>query len=232
MQDSGAANTVVAKLQRVQEAVNWFSQNQGVDLVFMDIRLTDGLSFEIYKHVTISAPVIFTTAYDEYALQAFRVNAIDYLLKPIEKEELQRSLNKLSHTNSKPDYSVMLEMLTKMQAQQKVYRTRFLVTYRDMLLPVTVDEIAYFGSEFKNTYFVTHKGIRHFIDQTMEQVEQDMNPSLFFRITRQYIVCPQAIKTIHNYFNGRLKLELQPAVKEEVIVSREKAMAFKEWLNR
>lgn len=230
--DSGTNVTVLAKLQAVKDAIKWFQDNESPDVIFMDIRLTDGLSFEIYNQVNITAPVVFTTAYDEYALQAFRVNGIDYLLKPIQKEDLQRSLARISQYMIKPDYGVLLGMLAKMKSQQAVYRARFLVTYKDMLLPVNIDEIAYFGSEFKNTFFVTHKGEKYFIEQTMEQVEQELNPDTFFRITRQYIVCTRAVKSIHNYFHGRLKLELQPGVNEEVVVSREKANSFKNWLNK
>jgi two-component system, LytTR family, response regulator LytT len=224
--------TVISKIQTVKDAVLWLNGNKQPDLIFMDIRLTDGLSFDIYKQVNINSPVIFTTAYDEYALQAFKVNGMDYLLKPIEKEALERSIERVTRHFVKPNYNVLLDTLYRMQMQQKVYRSRFLVSSRDMFIPIGIEDIAYFGSEFKNTYFVTHKGEKHFVSQTMEELENELNPLSFFRITRQFIVCSQSIRSIHNYFNGRLKLALQPPVKEEIIVSREKALALKEWLNR
>jgi two-component system, LytTR family, response regulator LytT len=232
LQESVFSVEVIAKLQTIKDAVDWFKNNEAPSLIFMDIRLTDGLSFEIYKKVNIESPVIFTTAYDEYALQAFKINSIDYLLKPIDKDELERSLNKFTKHHIKPDHLSLMGLVNRIQLQQTVYRTRYLINYRDILIPVTTDEIAYFGSEFKNTYFVTHKGGKHFIDQTMEQVENEINPAVFFRISRQYIVCQKSINKIHTYFNGRLKLDLTPSCAEEIIVSREKSNALKEWLNK
>jgi two-component system, LytTR family, response regulator LytT len=232
LQQTNLAITVTDTIQTVKEAVSWFKNNRHPDLIFMDIRLTDGLSFEIFKQVEIMVPVIFTTAYDEYALQAFKVNSIDYLLKPIEKQALERALVKFNNLNAPSNYSFVADLMSKMQAQQTVFRNRFLVGYRDLLVPINTDEIAYFGSEFKNTFFVTHSNIKYTINQTMEEVENELDSSKFFRVTRQYIISAQSIHKIHTYFNGRLKLELKPKVDDEVVISREKSNQFKEWLNK
>jgi two-component system, LytTR family, response regulator LytT len=231
LQDSAYAVNVMARLQTVKDAVIWFNNNKA-DIVFMDIRLTDGLSFEIYKAAPVDCPVVFTTAYDEYALQAFKVNSIDYLLKPIEKPALEQALKKFMGQAVKPDNQSLMQLLHSIHLQQTIYRTRYLVNYRDMLVPIPVNQIAYFCSEFKSTYFVTQNGDKHFIEETMEEVEHELNPACFFRITRQCIVCPQSVYKIHNYFNGRLKIELNPAIKDEIILSRDKSKAFKEWLNK
>jgi two-component system, LytTR family, response regulator LytT len=232
LQQTNPEVTVIDTIQTVKEAVAWFKNNRHPDLIFMDIRLTDGLSFEIFKQVEITVPVIFTTAYDEYALQAFKVNSIDYLLKPIEKQALEQALTKFNNLNNPANYSFVADVLSKMQAQQTVFRNRYLVNYRDLLVPVNTNEIAYFGSEFKNTFFVTHNNIRYTVNQTMEEVENELDPSKFFRVTRQHIISEQSIHKIHTYFNGRLKLELIPKLDEEVIISRDKSNQFKEWLNK
>ncbi|SDK64684.1 two component transcriptional regulator, LytTR family [Pedobacter sp. ok626] len=223
---------IVGRLQTVKEAVIWLKSNPAPSLIFMDIRLSDGLSFEIYKNVELQAPVIFTTAYDEYALQAFKVNSVDYLLKPIDKEALEQSLHKFSMQQRKPDYEAMIQLFGQIQSKQIIYRSRFLITFRDQLISVAVEDIAYFGSSFRTTFLVTHKGEKHYISQTLEELEKEINPSLFFRITRQYLVCNTAVCKIHVFFNGKLKVELLPPAEEEVVLSRDKSIAFKEWLDR
>jgi len=223
---------IVGWLQTVKEAIAWFKSNPAPSLIFMDIRLSDGLSFEIYKNVELEAPVIFTTAYDEYALQAFKVNSVDYLLKPIDKAALEQALEKFSRQQRKPDYQSMVQLFGQIQSQQVIYRSRFLVTFRDQLISIPVEEIAYFGSAFKTTFFVTHKSEKHYISQTLEEVEKELNPALFFRVTRQFLVCTAAVARIHVFFNGKLKLELLPAAEEEIVLSRDKSIAFKDWLDK
>ncbi|RQO66136.1 DNA-binding response regulator [Pedobacter sp. KBW06] len=223
---------IVGRLQTVKEAIAWFKSNPAPSLIFMDIRLSDGLSFEIYKNVELEAPVIFTTAYDEYALQAFKVNSVDYLLKPIDKTALEQALEKFSKQQRKPDYQSMVQLFGQIQSQQVIYRSRFLLTFRDQLISMPVEEIAYFGSAFKTTFLVSHKGEKHYISQTLEEVERELNPALFFRVTRQFLVCTLAVAKIHVFFNGKLKLELLPAAEEEVVLSRDKSIAFKEWLDK
>jgi two-component system, LytTR family, response regulator LytT len=223
---------VVARLQTVEESIDWVMKNTSVpDLFFMDIQLTDGLSFEIFKRVSIAQPIVFTTAYDEYALQAFKVNGIDYLLKPIKVEELEKALNKAKQMIPRQDNS-LLEYLKKIDLSKPSYRSRFLVSFRDMLIPVGVHEVAYFSSENKTTFLTLHTKERYIVDQTLEELENELDPSIFFRATRQFIISQKAIAKIHQHFAGKLKIELNPAVKEEVLLSREKSSALKEWLNK
>lgn len=223
---------IVAKLPTITASVDWLQNNPSPDLIFMDIHLADGNSFEIFKLVQIASPIIFTTAYDQYAIQAFKVNSIDYLLKPIEKESLAIALKSFSASAISQDQAILNQLLLQIQQKETVYRNRYLITHRDTLVPITVDKVAYFGSEFKNTFLVTHSGEKYFIEKTMDEAEAELDPKLFIRITRQFIVCMQAIGKIHTYFNGRLKIELLPPVKDEIIVSREKSLLLKEWLNQ
>ncbi len=232
LMESSYSINILAKLQTVKESILWLTKNESPSLIFMDVRLTDGLSFEIFKNVNVEAPVIFTTAYDEFALQAFKVNTIDYLLKPIDKAALEQSLNKFTRQTNNPDHKTLLQLLSQINLRRPVHRSRYLVNYRSTLISIAADEIAYFGSEFKSSFLVTHAGQKYFIDQTMEEIEHEVNPGLFFRVTRQYIICSKAIAKIHTYFNGRLRLELSPVVDEEIIVSRDKSNAFKDWLNK
>lgn len=221
---------IAGELQTVQASIEWLEKHEHPDIICMDIKLTDGLSFEIFDHVEIRSHVIFITAYDEYALKAFEVNGIDYLLKPLDAVQLEKSITRIKglvkHSTS-PD---LLDVIRKMQNREEVYRTRFLVSYRDMLIPVMVHNIAYFFSEHKLVYLVTNQSERYAIDHTLEELEQELNPRDFFRATRQYIVSAGAIQKIHQVFNGKLKLDLFPPT-EEVVVSREKSNALRKWLS-
>ncbi len=223
---------IVAKLPTITASVDWIRNNPIPDLIFMDIHLADGNSFEIFKHVQIASPIIFTTAYDQYAIQAFKVNGIDYLLKPVDKESLDIALKRFSASAISQDQAIVNQLMLQIQQKQPVYRNRYLISHRDTLVPITIDKIAYFGSEFKNTFLIKHSGEKYFIDKTMDETEAELDPKLFIRITRQLIVCMQAIDKIHAYFNGRLKIELLPAIKDEIIVSREKSLFLKDWLNK
>ncbi|AMR33090.1 DNA-binding response regulator [Mucilaginibacter sp. PAMC 26640] len=224
--------SIAAKLQTVAASVEWLRSNQQPDIIFMDIRLTDGLSFEIFTHVDVTAPVIFITAYDEYALKAFEVNGIAYLLKPLEAEKLQACLTKTKSLAGLGHDETILKMVKNMHARQPIYRTRFLIAYRDKFILVMADEIAYFTSENKTTFLVRHNAQRFMIDQTLEILEKEMNPDGFFRISRQYIVSIKAILNIHQSFNGQLKIDLAPSLNEGVLISREKSNQLKNWLNQ
>jgi two-component system, LytTR family, response regulator LytT len=224
---------VVARLQTVEESTRWIAANASLpELFFMDIQLTDGLSFEIFKRVPIKQPIIFTTAYDEYALQAFKVNGIDYLLKPIKIEELEKALAKAKLLTPRSQDNSLLDYLKKIDLSRPSYRNRFLVSFRDMLIPVASNEVAYFNSENKTTFLTLHAKERYVVEQTLEEFEHELDPSLFFRATRQFIISQKAISKIHQHFGGKLKLELLPPTKEEVLLSREKSSALKEWLNK
>ncbi|SDP27944.1 two component transcriptional regulator, LytTR family [Mucilaginibacter sp. OK268] len=224
--------TVLGSLQTVQASIQWLKMHEQPDIIFMDIRLTDGLSFEIFNQVQITAPVVFITAYDEYALKAFEVNGVDYLLKPLEADKLEKSMAKAKSIAGLGSNENMLSLIRSMQTKQPIYRSRFLVAYRDKYILVMADEIAYFTSENKATFLVTHQSQRYMIDQTLELLEKEMDPETFFRISRQFIVSLKSIYKIHQSFNGQLKLELSPALDEGILMSREKSGQLKKWLDQ
>jgi two-component system, LytTR family, response regulator LytT len=221
--------TILNKLDSISSAVDWFKgTTQLPDLVFMDIRLADGLSFEIFSQVSIKQPVVFTTAYDEYTLKAFKVNSIDYLLKPIEKDALEGSLRKFQELKQTPhDISKVIQQLV----QQKNYRSRFLVATRDGFASVFADDIAYFYSSQRITHLVTKDNRLFTLDDTLEELEQQLDPKYFFRANRQFILQHKSIISIKNYFNGKLKVLTTPPGKEDIIVSRDKATGFKAWMD-
>lgn len=223
--------TITASLQTVQASIKWLQTHEQPDIIFMDIRLTDGLSFEIFDQVTITAPVIFITAYDEYAMKAFEVNGVDYLLKPLEADKLEKSIRKAKAVSGAGSDESILRLIKNMQAKQPIYRSRFLIAYRDRYILVMAEEIAYFTSENKATFLITHTSERFMIDQTLEMLEKELNPEAFFRISRQFIVSLKAINKIHQSFNSQLKIELLPALEESVLLSREKSNQLKKWLD-
>lgn len=223
--------TIPAVLDTVSGAVEWLSLHESPDIIMMDVRLADGLSFDIFGQVTVSCPVIFTTAYDEYAVRAFKYNSVDYLLKPVEKEELAAALDKyeeLMRHNSQP--SASLESLLN-YIQPKDFRSRFLLPYRDGYKTVLINDVSFFFSELKITRARLRNGETEVVPQTLEELEQQLNPKYFFRVNRQYIIHVDAIQQVHNYFNGKLKIELKKATDTEVVVSREKAPLFKAWMD-
>jgi two-component system response regulator LytT len=222
---------VVAQLQTVQDSIRWLNKNNHPDILFMDIQLTDGLSLELFNHVQIRSHIVFITAYDEYALRAFQVNAIDYILKPLEMGKLENSIHKVKSMMGSVGNAGMLEVLKTIQSREKIYRSRFLITYRDQYIPVLTNDVAYFSSENKLSFLTTHQAQRFIIEQTLEELEQEMNPRDFFRISRQYIFSIKAIQKIHQSFNGKLQVDLIPAINEGILVSREKSALLKTWLN-
>lgn len=222
---------ILAELDSIESAVDWFQSNALPDLIFLDIHLSDGLSFEIFKHVEITCPIIFTTAYDNYAIQAFKVNSIDYLLKPIREEELNKAISKFQNLHNTPLQSQLTQLLNTFQQPQKSYKTRFLVKKRDQLLPIQTKEIAYFYSEDKITFLQT-KDTKYIINYSLDELENLLSPDDFFRLNRKTIASFPAIQKIHKYFNSKLLIELLPPLSEKVIVSRDKATVFKEWLGK
>jgi DNA-binding LytR/AlgR family response regulator len=221
----------LSQLHDVQSAIHWFQQNPAPDLIFLDIQLSDGLSFEIFEEVDIPCPVIFTTAYDEYALRAFKLNSIDYLLKPIDKEELSFAIQKFKE--QKNNQAVDLNQLQKFlhsHVNQVDYKERFSVVVGRNIKSITTDEISLFYSSNKATYVLTREGRSYLLDYSLDQLESALNPSNFFRISRKFIVKHTAIKQIISYSNSRLKVELHTAIDELLIVSRERVKEFKAWL--
>lgn len=221
---------VLAVLDSIENSVKWFDENEPPDVAMMDVRLSDGLSFEIFKKVKITCPVIFTTAYDEYAVQAFKYNSIDYLLKPIEPEELKAAIEKLESMSIGAIGGKSLEGLLNF-FRPKDYRNRFLLPYRDGYKTILVNDVAYFYSELKITRAKLNSGSEETVPQTMEELEQQLNPKIFFRANRQYIIHIDAIRQVHNYFNGRLKINIRNNPGTEIIVSREKTALLKGWLD-
>lgn len=218
-------------LQSVEESVEWFSENPLPDLVFMDIHLADGYSFSIFEKVTIDCPIIFTTAYDEYALKAFEVNSIDYLLKPINRKNLEKALNKLRTFSSKNEdtTAIVAQVIDSLNKHKTVYKSHFLIPFKDKLIPLAVDKIAYVYSESKMAKFVTFDNHDHLLDSSLDEVSKQLNPDLFFRANRQFIISRQAIKDFSVWFGGKMSVNLLLPVPEKVIVSRAKMSEFKTW---
>lgn len=220
-------------LHSVEESMNWFQNNSHPDLIFLDIQLSDGLSFEIFEQINIKSAVIFTTAYDEYALRAFKLNSIDYLLKPIDEEELATAISKFKnqfqqHNINSLDFEAIKRMLVN--PVSKEYRKRFSVKIGQQLKVIDVAEIECFYSENKGTYIHTLDNRDYLIDSSLEVVESELNPKDFFRINRKFIIPMQSVKEIQVYSNSRLKISLPTYKVDEVIVARERVSDFKEWL--
>lgn len=225
--------SIVATLDSVKRSVVWLKQN-ACDLILMDIQLADGLSFEVFDQVEVKTPVIFTTAYNEYALKAFKVNSIDYLLKPIDKDELVMALKKYSSLTGKlPVQDKMIESIgLAMQMLTKKYKERFVIKVGEHLKSIEVGEILFFFSLEKTTFAQTADGRKHILDFTLDQLDEVLNPAQFFRINRKYLVSVQAIKDMISYTNSRLKLILKTSDDDDVIVARERVQDFKNWLDR
>lgn len=224
------ANTM---LHSVKESVEWFQNNEHPDLIFLDIQLSDGLSFEIFDTIKITSPIIFTTAYDEYALQAFKLNSIDYLLKPIDEEELKAAVEQYKNRNpEKKAVTIDFEDIKKMLTNplEREYKKRFSVKVGQHLKLINIDEIECFYSENKGTYLYTTQGRNYLLDTTLEQLENELDPHTFFRINRKFFVNIHAIKDMISYTNSRLQIKLNSYKDHDVIVARERVKAFKEWL--
>ncbi|MCE7060851.1 LytTR family DNA-binding domain-containing protein [Dyadobacter sp. CY343] len=225
---------VAAVLDSVESALKWFAKEEPVDLIFSDIQLSDGLSFQVFEEYPAHSPIIFTTSYDEYAIKAFRVKSIDYLLKPIKAPELAEAIRKyevIREDFSPKAYARKVEtLLDSLNFSKKPYKTRFLVKNGEQLIPVNQELVAYFYTANEMSCLVANDGRQYLVDYKLEELEALVDPLSFFRLNRQFIARIDAINKIHTYFNGKLKIELRPQMPQEVIVSREKAPAFKAWL--
>ena len=220
-------------LHSVEEALDWFKTNVHPDLIFLDIQLSDGLSFEIFEAIEIKSAVIFTTAYDEYALQAFKLNSIDYLLKPIEDDELNRAIRKYKDRTpqQKPvtiDFSEIKKLLVN--PIDRAYKKRFSLKVGQHLRLISIEEIECFFSENKGTYLYTVSGRNYLLEMTLDQLENELEPQTFFRVSRKFFVNINAISDIISYTNSRLQVKLQNFKNEDIIVARERVKAFKNWL--
>ena len=221
-------------LHSVEESLEWFSNNEHPDLIFLDIQLSDGLSFEIFEKMEIRSAVIFTTAYDEYALKAFKLNSIDYLLKPIDEDDLEAAISKYKTRLPKPETNLSLdfEQIKKMLSNpfEKNYKKRFTIKIGQHLKVISTDEIECIFSENKGTYIHTFDNRNYLLESTLEVLENELDPKEFYRISRKFIIPLKSVKEIVVYSNSRLKVILPSYKEDEVIVSREKVSDFKNWI--
>jgi DNA-binding LytR/AlgR family response regulator len=220
-------------LHSVEESISWFQNNEHPDLIFLDIQLSDGLSFEIFEAIEIKSAIIFTTAYDEYALQAFKLNSIDYLLKPIDDEELVAAVKKYKNrTSEQQTVSLDFNDIKKLLVNpiDREYKKRFSVKVGQHLKLINVDDIECIYSENKGTYVHTTEGRNYLLDTTLEHLENELEPQTFFRINRKFFVNINAIKDMVSYTNSRLQIKLKSYNEQDVIVARERVKDFKNWL--
>ncbi len=228
---------IVDCLDSVKSAVAWLECHEHPEIILLDIQLSDGISFEILKQVQVKSMIIFTTAYDEYAIQAFKVNSLDYLLKPVEKEELQQAFDKyktysqkfIKNKNESLDIQDLMNVLR--QGKQN-YRKRFVIQANESFTFIDVKDVAYIYIMEKITFAVTFTKREYPINLTLETITEQLSPDCFFRVNRQYIVNMEAIKKVHSYFQGKLVLDIEPTPAEKIIIGRDKASRFKKWINR
>ncbi|HTN06981.1 LytTR family DNA-binding domain-containing protein [Agriterribacter sp.] len=236
----GVSYEITGVTDSITSTAEWLGENETPDLILMDIELADGQSFELFNIAEVRSPVIFTTSYDEYALKAFKVNSVDYLLKPIQKEELQAALDKYeklksSYNGKAGDTNISMDNLVKelqRKFQPKEYRKRFLVKQAQKLVSIDVEDIAYFYSDGRLNFFKTGDNKKFVVDYTMDDLEDMLDTEKYFRISRSFYVSIGCIDQIHDYFGNRLILHLSPGVDKEAIVSREKVTDFKKWMGK
>jgi two-component system, LytTR family, response regulator LytT len=223
---------ILSTLGSVEEAAEWFMLHQAPDLIFCDIHLSDGNSFEIFRQVAVSCPVIFTTAYNQYAIEAFKVNSIDYLLKPIKTEDVALALKKYENQHRPLPLDINnLHQLLQAQKPQRQIKSRFLVKQGQGIKAISVEEVAYFWAEEGVVFLVSKQDKRFIINYTLDQLEEQLDSAIFFRANRQLIVHIDAVQEVRPYFKGRLSLLLQPATENDVTISSSKASDFKVWLD-
>ncbi|BDX39043.1 DNA-binding response regulator [Tenuifilaceae bacterium CYCD] len=223
---------ILAVTDSVSSTVEWLLSNDEPDLILLDIHLADGVSFKIFNRVKVKCPIIFTTAYDQYAIQAFKLNSIDYLLKPINTEDLKFSVDKFKERRNVASNLDFEKLLLEIRKPQQCYQQRFVVQFADKLKAIEADSVAYFMAMDKSVFLISSDNHRYAIDYTMEKLESVLDPKRFFRVNRKFIVSFAAIKNMYFYSKSRVKIELSPAVDSEVIVSSERSSDFKEWLNQ
>jgi two-component system response regulator LytT len=228
-------SNVIGKCQSIASSVEWLKANNHPDVIFSDIKLLDGLSFEIFSQVKTETPVIFTTAYDQYAIRAFEVNSIDYLLKPVQREKLKASLTKLKSISKKDNKSAPIdiqEIIRLFKDSSPTYKSRFMVKFGQKLIALPTEKIAYFYSENKLTFIVAKDGKKYPVDQPLDELIEILDPKVFFKINRQYIITFDSIAEMHPYFKGRIKLLLNPKTEDDVVISSERTPEFKSWVDK
>lgn len=222
---------IVDVLESIEESVEWLENNPMPDLMFMDIHLADGSSFAIFERVNVTCPVIFTTAYDEFALKAFEVNSLDYLLKPISREALERAMNKFQMLAGARFNADKIERLLEQLGEKKRYRSYFLLPERDKLVPLSTKDIAYAYIDAKSVKIVTHEHKNYYLTHTLDDLMAQLDPVMFFRANRQFIVSREAIKDVSIWFGNKLAINLNVEVPEKIIVSKAKVAEFKCWFS-
>lgn len=222
---------ILARLESIEEAVAWFQSHPEPDLIFLDIHLEDGVSFSIFEQVSIETPIIFTTAFDEYAIKAFKLKSIDYLLKPIIQEDLNSAIKKYRNWSQRERKVVDVQSLFELISTQKPFKTRFSVTIGQKIRLIPIEDIAYFYSDEGITFMVCKSNMEYPVDFSLEKLEEELDPDQFFRISRQFLVGLPSINHVHIYPKSKLKLELVPHSQKEVFVSIDRVTAFKRWLN-
>ena len=233
VQEVAPDTEVIGVLQSIEESVAWFDENSMPDLVFMDIHLADGSSFAIFEQVQITCPVIFTTAYDEYALKAFEVSSIDYLLKPINRNDLTRAMNKFkTFVGGQSANNEAIDTLLRQIGMKMNYKSCFLVPERDKLIPLATANIAYFYIDTKTVKAISMDGHTYYMSQTLDDIMLQLNPEDFFRANRQFIVSRKAIKDLTIWFGNKLSLNLLVKIPEEIIISKAKVSEFKNWFSK
>ncbi len=225
---------VLAVIDTIADTIDWLRHKAAPDVILLDIHLSDGQSFEIFQQVEVQTPIIFITAYDQYALQAFELNSIHYLLKPVSLPDLAKALQKLQQLqlNTLQIKALWQQLLPTAAMPQKEYKNRFLVKVGDKMFYQSTDKIAYFFAEEKMVYLINEEGKKYIIEHSLETLEQLLNPQDFFRINRKFMVHCKAIREIRPYHNSRLRLLLQPSSSLEVVVSRERVFDFKAWMGQ
>ena len=226
-------HTLLNQIVSVSSAVKWFKENEAPDLIISDIQLADGVSFEIFKQVDIKCPVIFTTAYDQYAIEAFKVNSIDYLLKPVKKEELEKAVSKfkaLTPAAAPPAIDINKLLQSLQPATGNDYKKRFVVRYGEHIKTIDIEDVVYLYTEDKATFLCTKDARRFVVDFNLDTLDSILDPKVFFRINRQYIISIHSIAEMFAYSKSRVLIKLNPAAKHETIVSTERSADFKHWL--
>ena len=224
---------VLAVLESVKDAIEWLRINNVPDIILSDIHLADGLALDVFRQVNTPAPVIFTTAYDAYTLKAFKLNSIDYLLKPIDVDELKAAFAKFRNSASSTGTTTQLaDLLRQMTTGKESYKSRFLVKLGDRLIIIPVADVAYVMADDKVVWLYTIDGKKHLIDDPLDELQKSLDPADFFRINRTYIAPLSSIDKIHNHFNGRLKISLKHCEDNDIFVSRARVGDFKRWLNK
>lgn len=222
---------IITTLQTIEDSVEWLNNNEHLDIMFVDIHLADGSSFSIFEKTEVRCPIVFTTAYDEYALKAFEVNSIDYLLKPINKDDLQRALNKYKNfkgDNKDLDYKKFVNRFLS-EGNVNNYKEYFLVPERDKLIPLAAKDIAYIYIDLRLIKAVTFSGKVHYLNQNLDEIMNQLNPKKFFRANRQYIVAHESIKDVSMWFGNKISLNLVIPTEEKIIVSKARVSEFKNW---